>query len=172
MKNIEDYLHFYVGRQAQVQRDLSPDALPPVIETINYKMLGDIWYHGVEFIKPWQIKPILRKLSSMTEEEWEIMFDLPGMSLGATNMEIWMKQFEQFECRPKAGFGKKWREQNPGVVVPTEKVCVTDGLKWEFYTYSPSAFNYLLKQGFDLFGLIDSGLAIDAATLNLESKEN
>lgn len=30
---------------------------------------------------------------------------------------------------------------------------------------TPLAFHYLLKQGFDLFGLIDAGLAIDAKTI-------
>jgi hypothetical protein len=30
----------------------------------------------------------------------------------------------------------------------------------------PSGFHYLLQQGFDLFGLIEAGLAVDAKTLN------
>jgi hypothetical protein len=32
---------------------------------------------------------------------------------------------------------------------------------------TPMAFDYLLKQGFDLFGLIDAGLAFDINTLNI-----
>lgn len=30
---------------------------------------------------------------------------------------------------------------------------------------TPDSFHYLLKQGFDLFGLIDAGLAIDVKTI-------
>lgn len=41
----------------------------------------------------------------------------------------------------------------------------TDNYETSFPTYSPSDFVYLLSRHFDLFGLIESGLAIDAATL-------
>jgi hypothetical protein len=34
-------------------------------------------------------------------------------------------------------------------------------ITWE----TPNTFHYLLKQGFDLFGLVDAGLAVDAKTI-------
>jgi hypothetical protein len=34
------------------------------------------------------------------------------------------------------------------------------------YTFTPSEFLYFLSHGFDLFGLIEAGLAIDVTTLN------
>lgn len=42
----------------------------------------------------------------------------------------------------------------------------TDGVHVvQIYVPTPSSFHYLLKQGFDLFGLIDSKQAIDSTTL-------
>jgi hypothetical protein len=42
----------------------------------------------------------------------------------------------------------------------------TDGVHAVYIAYdTPQTFNYLLKQGFDLFNLIDAGLAIDAKTM-------
>lgn len=37
--------------------------------------------------------------------------------------------------------------------------------------YNPAQFTYLLSKSFDLFGLIEAGLAIDAKTLNSNSYE-
>ena len=42
----------------------------------------------------------------------------------------------------------------------------TDGVHSVVIHYdTPATFNWLLKKGFDLFGLIDAGLAIDSKTL-------
>lgn len=66
------------------------------------------------------IKPILRKLESMTEEEAAELLNLCDGEVFA------------------------WTDQN-------------DRKK---FAYTAQGFHYLLSRGFDLFGLIDSGLAI------------
>jgi len=43
-----------------------------------------------------------------------------------------------------------------------ERADLHIGTCFDFGSYRPDQFNYLLKKHFDLFGLIDAGLAIDA----------
>ena len=45
---------------------------------------------------------------------------------------------------------------------------IFDENTWRYFdgTLLPEQFHYLLSKGFDLFGLIESGLAIDAITFN------
>jgi hypothetical protein len=107
-KNIKDYLHLYIGCRAEattVEGAVSNVA-------ISYTLLHD-WDGWLE-----RIKPILRKLSSMTEEEFQHMIN-EGW-IGAPTFTNWTK-----------------------------------------IVYKPEQFRYLLAKGFDLFGLIDSGLAIE-----------
>lgn len=103
--------------------------------------IGDIWshseIHGAHITRLTReeisIIPHLRRLESITEDEarelYEIFHDVP-----------WEKSYE---C-------KRYWEFDDGFSMPTTmKFCV--GV--------PAAWIYLLSKGFDLFGLIDSGLA-------------
>jgi hypothetical protein len=111
MNKIEDYLHLYIGHSCSVNgldatiiRGSELGLHRNVIAVIESK---DKTGCTVRRIDPCYVKPILRPLSDMTEEE-------------------------------KSKISKS----------TVNKV---------FY---PEEFLYLLKQGFDLFGLIESGLAI------------
>lgn len=167
--DIKDYIHLYLG--CKVTRIDVPDEIRKLVgismsEVEPEKTVAII---GGPVFQEWYIedtKLILRELSDMKADEWKDMFDMPGMSMGGSSMDLWLETFEQFELRPKFGYGKKWQLANPTKDVPTKKIKVADGLKWEFYTYSPSALLFLLSKGFDLFGLIDAGLAINSTTLN------
>lgn len=161
-KDITPFLKYYIGQQVK-----SEGTMIHTLTGLAYDCSGSLRpffqdAHG-NSIELFDFKLILSKLSSMREENWEEMFNIYGVSLGATNRDLWLDQFEKFGDRPKSGFGKKWKLQNPGIEPPTEKVKVSDGLKWAFYTYSPSALHYLLSKGFWLFGdeYFDAGLIIE-----------
>lgn len=111
MKNIKDYLHLYMGCQVMYDDDQGK-----LTYYLMYNILATNEWHLV--------KPILRPLSDMTEEEMKIVTVSGLMS---------------------------------------DLKYIINRNKW-----TPERFLYLLSKGFDLFGLIEEGLAIDATTL----KEN
>jgi hypothetical protein len=86
-KNIKDYLHLYIGCRAEattVEGAVSNVA-------ISYTLLHD-WDGWLE-----RIKPILRKLSSMTEEEFQHMIN-EGW-IGAPTFTNWTKIVYRFSNR-------------------------------------------------------------------------
>lgn len=116
MKNIKDYLHLYLGCEYRY-------FMNGVTKTGSRKNKGVITYAALSHImarieQEYNIKPILRPLSDMTEEERK-------------------------KCERK----------------------VFNGDARFFYT--TEAFLFLLSKHFDLFGLIDAGLAIDKTKLKL-----
>ena len=119
-KKIEDYLHLYLGCEVWDSYNEKKGVLFGIdLNTSgfdNVKVLHKVvWSLSFEWIKP-----ILRSVNDMTEEE-------------KRNID-----------------GTDWNNTIPGGA-------------WE---YSPETFRYLLSKHFDLFGLIKSGLAINAAELN------
>ena len=130
MKDIKQYLHLYLGCEIETDISFSISHHSPVsykkLDADNYgKIIGEL------SVSEWSryCKPILRPLSSMTEEE-------------------------AFEC-----FGSQWDGDEPTM----KSMVKEDG--WELMHFAPTHFKYLLSKGFDLFGLIESGLAIGAPTL-------
>jgi hypothetical protein len=115
MKDIKDYLHLYIGCQAEVIN--IPDGLAVTEEPQIHLIDGTVMDCSASMYS--SIKPILRSLSSMTEEE------------------------------------------------QTEMVATQDTVKLDGYPEivlkadSGETFRYMLSKGFDLFGLIESGLAIE-----------
>lgn len=137
MKKIKDYLHLYLMADVllEVKRKNDKDyiigRMCEITRKSNHGDWVEVWFDNVITVtsNTWEtsssnchwfffgedhIKPILRPLSDMTEDEKE-KWD---------NMRL-----EDFEYS-------------------TELLAANETL-------------YLLKQGFDLFGLIESGLAID-----------
>lgn len=110
-KKIEDYLHLYLGCECICTNERDIQTLT-CVEPVMKKawMITGISYH-IDVVKP-----ILRPLSDMTEEENTIC--------------------NEFVIGCSAN-------DNPNPMY-----------------WTPLQFNYLLKQHFDLFGLIDAGLAI------------
>ena len=84
-----------------------------------------------------EIKPVLRRLDSLTESEAR---ELTGKKNDA--LKIW----NGWQTGPRADYDQEQIGE-------------------------PSAWLKLLSWGFDLFGLIDSGLAIDAETIKEETKQ-
>lgn len=111
-KKIKDYLHLYLGCDAMIYNDKSF-----IMDKVTSSSLN------IEDGSVTKIKPILRPLSDMTEQE---SYEL-----------CWQKNQNHMKLN--------W-SLNESAIHPNE-------------------FLYLLKQGFDLFGLIESGLAIDKTTI-------
>lgn len=78
-----------------------------------------------------KVTPHLRRLESITEDEAENMYSIAGWSSGK-----WSK-FDFLSNEP----------------------VINDYLSHEILIGNPAAWLYLLSRGFDLFGLIDAGLA-------------
>lgn len=124
MKDIKDYLHLYLGCEATTDSGLIGNLI-----TINHEAsIAIIRINpeaGQTISKMYsEIKPILRKLSSMTDEEID---------------EVWHSHEPQDVLTMNYSDGRNVR-----------KVSLT-----------AERTRYLLSRGFDLFGLIDSGLAIE-----------
>lgn len=103
----------------------------------------------------------LRRLEDMTREDmkaiWQIIFNRPFHKNGSI---VWIDKEDN-------GCAKRF-VMSSGV----ERVGIEiNGNVWadsdlHHYKFSPTIiFHYLLQQGFDLFGLIPAGLAIDIKTI-------
>lgn len=118
--NIKDYIHYYIGHPCQT--DQGTGIIEGVSDTDS---CGGTWAARIgedqdlyaETDCEW-IKPILRRLEDMTEQE---------------------KQQSAIHRGDGDGLNSSLPEAHE--------------------------FHYLLKQGFDLFGLIDAGVALDAKTV-------
>jgi hypothetical protein len=126
-KNIADYLHLYLGCEFIWEDEDDPMILKGVFGDVAYSTEADESGEGMYAIE--EIKPILRPLSDMTEEEMNHLGSLTTMTLYDCFDEFYYDFLDQREDRP-----------------------------WET-TFEIT--RYLLTRGFDLFGLIESGLALD-----------
>lgn len=140
MKEIKDYLHLYLGCEIEFGykekkyrgwlRGKS-DKTGWECERRSPSIFAPLLYVKAELIKP-----ILRPLSDMTEEEYNekesFVHKFSGKDIGADGKGVYSNPYmvRSFFCKLEA-----------------EKV------------------NYLLSKQFDLFGLIEAGIAIDKTTL-------
>lgn len=98
------------------------------------------------------LKPILRKLEDITDEEikeligWDKLHEL----YVAVN-------FERCVDGVVVYYGIDAGEDHGGVFHQTHKIT--------FHVFSPKEWVFLLSKGFDLFKLIENGLAIDSKTI-------
>jgi hypothetical protein len=136
LDKIRDILHLYLGAKCNVEGigkygwyRLSPAILTSVEN-------GEI-----------TVKPILRQLSSMTEEEAKDFCEMEG----------WGRDLENIVVTDGAIDFKR-------VVGSRTETCIT-----RFTRCRPEMFRWLLSKHFDLFNLIPEGLAIDADTLKTTS---
>lgn len=140
---IKDYLHLYLGCEVAVidkmaaeyncEEIIYTDKLKGVTESEvkpgeMIAIIGDVFQE--EYID--RIKPILRPLSDMSDDE------------------CWYSQ------NAFGHFVKGTSEP----YIQNRLHCIKDSYT-DFRNILPHQFAWLLKQGFDLFGLIESGLAID-----------
>lgn len=130
-KKIGDYLHLYLGQQYRASYIETPNSFTvwAMLTPGRLDRLSDLSIYKVELS--------LRRLSDMTEEEYE-------------HIAIAADEYH---------FSNKEEEIHVG------KQYVKAG------RYFPDQFQWFLSRGFDLFNLIDSGLAIDRSTLKTAPHE-
>lgn len=183
MKKIEDYLHLYVGCEVAAPNpydDHGVEIAKGLLTGIHGEYGPEIQFiidgnteedpDYVEFLK---VKPILRRLSSMTEEEqkelWRLVF-----SMGHGNE--FTDRFKDFTGRVQFIDEKTYYNVPRHVMMQgVERLGIeSDGTVWadcdlhKWRHNQHEVTRWLLSKGFDLFGLIDEGLAIDAATLEIK----
>ena len=138
MKELKDYLHLYLGCEVKFPKSQSPKTNGVV--KCDAECIHDLHEYG-----EWEYcKPILRPLSDMTQDEADVIWGILD-----------------------------WNERITGVARITDIIREFDVIEEDNDTTSNAHWGYLckilpylLKYGFDLFGLIDAGLAIDKTTLN------
>lgn len=151
MKTLESILHMYLGCDVMTEDnrvgrlagiDLCQKDNSITMLTIRYSddteddwtVINDDGYFS-------RLKPILRPLDSMTEEEAKDLYD---------QMYPDVPRRDDFKARIII-------DQVTGTGVYYEgKVSIIDYVNW---------YPWLLSKSFDLFGLIDSGLALNATKL-------
>lgn len=140
-KDIKQYLHYYLGCEIDTGTGYVTliAVQKEVIPCADFRVIvlnGNVIH---ELHCDDKCKLVLRKLESMTEGEWqEIRFHLSADIVAAVPII-------------------KWQDRPRWVVVlenriQTNTLKFLDGIE-------------LIKRGFDLFGLIDAGLALDKATI-------
>jgi len=137
-KNIKYYLNFYFGCECEIS-DLTKRMVLEGWEEGRTKIGGYL----LDCMNDCTIKPILRKLCSMTEEE---RLELDGIYARAVIID-------DYPFKTKLSNGD-WE-----ISKSTRSRLFMDSI------VSANMTQHLLSKGFDLFGLIESGLAIDKETL-------
>lgn len=139
IKDIKDYLHYYLGCEVEC-----PHGKGMLISVSNYDHItvtGD----GDKYYKPKEVKPILRPLSDMTEEEGREYAQHYGIK-GHHPVTI-----TEENGYVKVSIGYKDHMASLFPLSP--------------HGQKPESLHYLLSKHFDLFGLIESNLAIDKSKL-------
>lgn len=162
-KNIKDYLHLYLGCEVGIKDGgiLYGNEKMTEINTYGYVHL----YERDGYWPIDQIKPILRPLSDMSEEE---------------RKELWKYIFKrEFNENGIIVFRKdRTTSTEPRYVMSSglERLGIEmNGTIWADSDLSPFKHNqhevtlWLLSKRFDLFGLIESGLAIDKTKNNKDN---
>lgn len=144
MKKIEDYLHLYLGCDGFLTNDDGEGGIKGVPCKLTYSILSGNYYG------PQHFTPALRPLSSMTEEE------AIELILAAEGAKAEFVEWHSGSEAKKERFGFMWKSDHyrKGQLHNT----------W-YEQFEPEGTRYLLSKGFDLFGLIEAGLAIDATTI-------
>lgn len=140
-KNIKDYLHLYLGQRVEVMpaQSKSYSGQLQQIDINGYCILADESITRHAYFQ--YCKLILRPLNSMTEEEAKDLAHIyTGLKITYVRITDGQVIFNYLE-------GDQVHEN----VLDVEIV-------------NPDSFRYLLSKGFDLFGLIDAGLAIEISS--------
>lgn len=131
MKQLKDYLHFYLGCKFLYKIDPHEWSKPMELTTAQLELS-----HRLKDDPECHYKLLLRPLSSMTEEEAK---EYAGLFFVDCDLSL-VKFYNLGHCIAI-------RYYDAFLHLPSQ--------------YEPKQFQYLLSKGFDLFGLIDEGLAID-----------
>lgn len=135
-KNIEDYLHLYLDSEALYSICFVDDR---EAWTAPCRLFTDRYFSYRNDMSVDGFRLYLRPLSDMTEEEAKEFCRLEG----------WGENLENIVVTDDAIDFKR-------VIGDRSEACIS-----RFTRCRPEMFRWLLSHGFDLFELIDAGLAID-----------
>ena len=149
-KKIEDYLCYYIGQEVSHPSDKAPFKLVGITEHGMPRITGDfsggthnVSQTGTVYIS--DIKLRLRPLSDMAREEAEFV------NCGSIISDEELKEYGYYnEFSDGCPAYQYLRYEDYG---STQTLADAIG--------NPVSWDYLLKQGFDLFDLIPAGLAVD-----------
>lgn len=169
---LQDYIHYYIGCKVE-NYDIYGLELPTLKGVRGDQVILSEYKCRTEDCKDYLIaaesyefagvaKPILRRLESLTRDEmkdiWQLIFGRPFPDSGNI---IWFDKEDRRSC-------KRWVMMS-GV----ERVGIElNGNVWadsdlSHHKFTPGLVtHYLLTKHFDLFVLIDAGLAIEAKPVN------
>ena len=152
-KDIKDYLHLYLGCEA-VATGKKPGTKRYRLSTIatdgGYMFETIPEQFSIALGKDWKI--ILRPLSDMTEEECMVL-------CGYDKFKD-VRELLKFEKEDKGAFIEyRWKDSQIGL--DDGYAYSSSGVYYDKHEWTPELTRYLLSKHFDLFGLIESGLAID-----------
>lgn len=136
-RNIKDFIHLYLGCEMEYKTHHEP-------QDATYTLDGKSLDQAIEFGE----RPILRPLSSMTEEEAAVLCTMSVNGLRAGD-KVTIVEFDMFYSRCKFYIH---HDDDPETKVHRFL---------EFNKWKPEQTVFMLSKDFDIFGLIESGLAID-----------
>lgn len=142
MTDIKEILHYYIDQPCEVVTNEGQE----FIWNLTYLLLGHLDQPRTFSTDVNTIKPILRSLYDMTNEE----------AIETARLIYEYEDFTKIETRRNSHghllveFGTQSRK-----VYNATMDCM----------YNPDQFRYLIKKGFDIFELIHEGLALDAKSI-------
>lgn len=174
----EEVLHFYFGQDIRLTTNIEGN---PVYEKLTAKVIEDYLDDTLEALEipdNKKLKLILRLLSDMTEDEAlhlaYLVINSKHLTVGAIEkdeidielvkddggnmLDADIEVYIEINVRRFQGYLVIGKDNSISLYQEEEEFKRIDNIALKI--------NYLLKQGFDLFGLIESGQAIDRTTLN------
>lgn len=154
MKDIKPYLPLYLGCPVATAEERFNS---PGLKLVGISDLGlQVRDEAIKlsyYVNPHDCKLVLRRLSDMSEEEAIELCKLQTPEKRWPDIDV----HDVSHCDIHFTDGSKW--YGDGVEELNDLHVHFDGL-------NANQFAYLLSRSFDLFNLIDSGLAIDQKTIN------
>lgn len=149
-KTIKDYLPYYLGQDVNYPIDGSPFKLIGITERGSLLIKGDFsgGTHNVNQVGSTSVENIkirLRPLGDITREEAIVIASFAYTDLVSPN--------------DKERIGKNWVKYN--FLNQGLSGCEAELTQEIEMSMIFDITHYLLKQGFDMFGLIEAGLAVD-----------
>lgn len=152
-KKLQDYIQYYIGCKC-VRTDITSTGYQYSLYAYDCDPLSRApYYIGSDSGYYWvrEIKPILRKLDSMDDAD--------------------IKSFLNWNRLNELYVDVSYKKEELAIILNYSIPCDGDIVYPQSVTIMPKIelrsdqFDHLIKNGFDLFDLIESGLAIDASTL-------
>lgn len=167
---LQDYIKYYIGCEVIVdgkERKLLTGGIfvPNEVNQIYYNIEEDDGFsmpynEDANDAKP-RVKPILRRLEDMTRDEMKAIWQLiVGRPFPESGKILWFDKETSTSCKRwcmMSGIDRVGIELNGNVWAD----CDLQHIKFNPHMVA----HYLLQQTFDLFGLINAGLAIDIKTI-------